>query len=488
MECTICLNSYKKDSDFLTCPYQCEGGLICKKCVSRVLLDSTQEIPYCMRCKKEWNWEVIEAMGASFVTKFKKHNAVLAFEYEKAHLPECQDLAVEYRYYSELKKEIASNPVDFIYHLRRLRQEKEVVWNLFLENRRDSKKRKEFLKQVTKIDVEIAKVKAQQDEIQVLNADINEFMENLEPGQIDNAPQRPRPARKQMVVKCPTENCRGFLEDDGSCPICKTLSCTACMKPKGEEHECNPDDKATRDCILQNCKPCPRCAVLTQRSEGCPQMFCVQCKVAWNWNTQEIEEGPIHNPHYFEWQREMRRRGIEVNENEDRQDRCRIPHYFGGDERVDLINDFLRRYRHAEDNHRRRQIGLNPHRNLLSRLKFIIGEMSEKMFKADIQRQHSLRRKRQSFNDFYVMYTEALGSILLRYAHERKNERKFNKELKYFDAFIRSEMDKLCNRFGGMSKCKKLYDKVLMAPMPEKKKKESDWKIQQIEIETDDDE
>jgi hypothetical protein len=37
---------------------------------------------------------------------------------------------------------------------------------------------------------------------------------------------------------------------------------------------------------------------------NCNQMFCTNCHVAFDWKTLHIATGVVHNPHYFEWQRQ----------------------------------------------------------------------------------------------------------------------------------------------------------------------------------------
>jgi hypothetical protein len=68
-------------------------------------------------------------------------------------------------------------------------------------------------------------------------------------------------------------------------------------------HVCNPDDVATAELLATDTKPCPQCGTGIFKIDGCDQMWCIECRTAFSWNTGRIESGHVHNPHYFEYQR-----------------------------------------------------------------------------------------------------------------------------------------------------------------------------------------
>ena len=41
---------------------------------------------------------------------------------------------------------------------------------------------------------------------------------------------------------------------------------------------------------------------MISKIDGCNQMWCTQCHVAFDWKTGAIQNS-VHNPHYFEWLR-----------------------------------------------------------------------------------------------------------------------------------------------------------------------------------------
>ena len=192
-------------------------------------------------------------------------------------------------------------------------------------------------------------------------ADPAEILETLRrTGQLGDASKR---ARTQFIRACPIESCRGFLSQQWKCGLCNVYTCSKCNVPKcnvpndkvepspteeptegnessaslnikeeksttdavsasaseadadavaesaseaaSDDHVCNPDDVATAELLAKDTKPCPQCGTGIFKIDGCDQMWCTECKTAFNWRTGQLETGHFHNPHYFEYQRRM---------------------------------------------------------------------------------------------------------------------------------------------------------------------------------------
>jgi hypothetical protein len=146
-------------------------------------------------------------------------------------------------------------------------------------------------------------------------ADPAEILETLRrTGQLDEASKR---ARTQFIRACPIEDCRGFLSQQWKCGLCNVSTCSKCNVPKltkssnvdqeqdADDHVCNPNDVATAELLAKDTKPCPQCGTGIFKIDGCDQMWCTECRTAFNWRTGQLETGHVHNPHYFEYQRRI---------------------------------------------------------------------------------------------------------------------------------------------------------------------------------------
>ena len=114
--------------------------------------------------------------------------------------------------------------------------------------------------------------------------------------------------KREFKRKCGVEGCRGFLSSQWKCGLCATFTCPHCFDVLGKEkncgHVCDPNNVESANMIKKETKNCPSCATPIFKIQGCDQMWCTQCHIAFSWRTGMRVNGVIHNPHFYQWQRE----------------------------------------------------------------------------------------------------------------------------------------------------------------------------------------
>tara|TARA_Y100000389_G_scaffold109789_1_gene106870 strand:+ start:1218 stop:2396 length:1179 start_codon:yes stop_codon:yes gene_type:complete len=220
-----------------------------------------------MNCKVEWNDDFIES---NFTKVFMKERYLpektkLLIDREKAMLPETQPIV-----------EILKNKNVIIDTIEKLKNRKHELYDMLRD-----------------IDGEIQWNYRKMSNAQDAH-DAKRFMKTTET------------PKKEFVQKCPSDDCNGFLSTAWKCGICQVNVCSKCHKIKDftNEHVCDPNDVKSVQLIKSDSKPCPKCSALIFKIDGCNQMWCTKCHVAFNWRTLEIEVGRVHNPEYFRWMRE----------------------------------------------------------------------------------------------------------------------------------------------------------------------------------------
>lgn len=106
-----------------------------------------------------------------------------------------------------------------------------------------------------------------------------------------------------VQLPCPADGCTGFVSSQWKCGTCQQWACRHCREIIGFdrycEHECNPDTLASIAEMKSLGKPCPGCKTMTERSEGCSQMYCTRCGCWWNFRTGKKDTSSFrHNPHH----------------------------------------------------------------------------------------------------------------------------------------------------------------------------------------------
>jgi len=115
--------------------------------------------------------------------------------------------------------------------------------------------------------------------------------------------------RITFISGCPNEECRGLIESKSyRCNVCEKRICSKCWLSLSEgnskEHVCNPVTIASMELIKKESKGCPKCGMRICKIAGCNQMWCVECKTPFDYQTGRILSlEHFHNPHAMEWLR-----------------------------------------------------------------------------------------------------------------------------------------------------------------------------------------
>lgn len=271
--CGICCEkmniSNKKDIKCLYCNY-----IACRECIAQFLLININE-PNCMNCKNVWNREFLcNNFTKTFINNdYRDYRQKLLLDKEKALLPATQIIVEAMNNKKKLQKTLSEYLIEF-----------------------NTKKQQLH------------------DEINLNESIINGKTINVQ--------------KKVFIRKCGVEDCRGFLSEQWKCGLCDTTTCNKCLEILNQDknldlehnqeniHVCKEENIESAKLISKDSKPCPKCAALIFKIDGCNQMWCVLCHTAFSWVTGQIETSRIHNPHYYEMLRNMSANGEIPREQE----------------------------------------------------------------------------------------------------------------------------------------------------------------------------
>jgi hypothetical protein len=244
------------------------------------------------------------------------------------------------------------------------------------------------------------------------------------------------------IRRCPTIECRGFLNAEFYCEICSNDFCSRCLEQiEMDNHICDPKNEASVAAINREAKSCPTCATLISKIDGCDQMWCTQCHTTFSWLTGAKETGNTHNPHYYEW---MRKTGQVIPRTEGLG--CDIPllnHVlaaFGQDiwdsirtitskglrnaclnkklnRRQQILCALLWTHRHVVHMEHVVNQGLDYTEpdNLDLRVRYLVGELSSESFMKEIQKRDKRYRKNLSRHQVYAMTYTAICDLFRRF-------------------------------------------------------------------------
>lgn len=365
--CSVCVESYNKTTRVqVVCAY-CSYSA-CRTCYETYILQSSAK---CMNCLKEMTREeIVKKFTKKFVaTKYKEYREKCLFDLEKSMLPATQPVVERMIENERLKEEII-----------RIRIQISKLYNL-----------------------------------------IQDYELLIRGG------EREKTDRKTFIRKCPNADCRGFLSTQWKCNLCERKTCKECNEsmPDLDDHKCDPNNVETAKLLAKDSKPCPKCGEMIFKIDGCAQIWCTQCRTAFNWNTGKIETGVVHNPHYFEWLKSM---GRDVSDNPERDMHIRcgreIDHFFVRDltrnvSRRNVSNDLavnmcrnLIHFR-AVELPRYQTDRFNDNQDL--RVLYLRNRITEETFRTTLQKREKARQKKEDYYRLFAMMIQCVTEIMFRY-------------------------------------------------------------------------
>ena len=308
-ECPVCYDLFGTQRQLRRVECVACGKAACRRCVCKHLSLSQTEAK-CMHCDATFSRTfLLRNMGSGFVTgPYRKIRKRRLYEQEKARMPNTMGLVPAYKAARSTRAQI-----------RLLRQSYADTMRLYESNNDDL----DYLD----IQTRLRDINA---EMGILRRLLHNSTGILLRASNSSATKGDVP-RRSFRHACAFENCRGFLSTAWHCPVCERRTCRHCFAPVmvggvghrsngssmgddgvGEksgggvmttEHVCREEALQSAQMIRRETKNCPSCAARIFKIDGCDQMWCTQCKVAFSWKTGRRVLGRVHNPHYFEWRR-----------------------------------------------------------------------------------------------------------------------------------------------------------------------------------------
>ena len=309
-ECPVCYELFgtKRQVQCVEC-VAC-GKATCRRCVSKHLSLSKAEAK-CMHCDARFSRAfLLRTMGRSFVAgQYRKIRKSYLFDQEKARMPDAMGLVPAFKASHSTRAK-----------MKRLRRMYKDTMRQYTDSTGVSTDYLDIDTRLRNINSEMFRMR------NLLHNSTGIIRRACNPRQSANNNSG---AQRTFRHACPNTNCRGFLSTAWVCPVCECRTCRHCLevvvvaaagdavedegggasKDASDDvcpentHVCRKEALQSAQMIRKETKNCPSCASRIFKIDGCDQMWCTQCRVAFSWKTGRKVRGRVHNPHYFEWRR-----------------------------------------------------------------------------------------------------------------------------------------------------------------------------------------
>jgi len=406
VDCAICTEEVSS-SRMVKCPF-CDFDA-CASCVEKFLLGIDDDRPRCMDndCKKVWSFEFLASQfPPSFHNKkYRERRADIRLQREKSLMPGTQHLVILEK--QDIKRQAqVSDVMDEIDMLRSL------------------------------ININYEKIK-----------DINETYNYI---------AKEKNNDKTFTRSCPVDECRGFLSTALKCGTCDTYACKHCHLPKArqndDDHKCDPDLVATVSLLATDTKQCPSCSTPIFKIQGCDQMYCTQCHTAFSWLHGTIEKGVIHNPHFYEFQRQQNN-GHAPRVRGDV--RCGgLPDLYEVLYAVDGVIDITDAHRlvshidRVEIPRYPNNVGDVDNSNL--RVEYLMNRIDEKQLRSKLKQQMKKQEKDSEFNMILTMFTTTMTDLFNNLVRDPNNITTQLRAMSELRVYTNTSLSRIGYRFGNV--------------------------------------
>ncbi len=381
MDCSICCEKFNKTFHLKV---DCKGcnteDFACRTCCQTYITSNVSQEASCMFCKTVWDRDFMNKnLTKKFVVnELKIHCENILIEQQISLLPSTQPAAIIAKRLDELRVQI-----ELAEGVRRELKDQD---------------------------------REQKDIISLLQREVWRITNDGAPATEDAA---------NFTIKCPINNCNGFLNNNYMCTLCDTKICKDCMEKKEDGHACNEELKSTVKAIRKDSKPCPSCGENISKIDGCDHMWCVKCHEQFSWKNGTIIRGSNHNPEYFRWMRET---GQHIRQSEAaRQVVCGVEitdrtvfdimkKLFPTHDTLHvLFNQIYRFYRHAQwtvrevGGHRERMYQADLER---LRIKFLLNKINKQDWKNALQKMKKQNSKENAYCNIWKLAENVIGSFI----------------------------------------------------------------------------
>lgn len=382
--CDVCCETHNKTNHKKVVCAFCDL-VSCRTCSQKYLL-SVNEDAHCMGCKTRWDRDFVDSWCTKKFrnTEFRQHREYVLFEREKARFPETQPQVERILRMRDVREEI-----------RRLRSELIRLFNT----------------RGIMIPVTDETQFERYPDLQRMHTAYTDALIEYEELRTGSFPVED--TERRFIRKCPNGDCRGFMDEDWYCGMCRHSYCDKCNERLTSEHECDPEVVKTMELLNRDTKPCPKCGELIQKTSGCSQMWCTSCETAFDWRTGIICIGRIHNPHYLEFKRKTSTLNREHGD---------IP--CGGLPTYGEIRDFEEpscyellslRMSLMRIEGELRWRWLVREDNMYLRIQYMLHEITEDVFRKELQRRDKQNAKARDVAQIFQMFLDTCSDELRQY-------------------------------------------------------------------------